>query len=296
VPVHKLSEAFSGWSARSSDIGALACQTATANKQQKGIVMLNVHPTPDHAHVARSTATVASPLKRTLAPGERFQRGIWQLGVELFCAATGAKSGGVVVLYNGAAGARVVAELGRAMHGRIAWLHDTSAPHAGRPSGGAVCDWQRIVVVPQELGDEPHPAQYCLWGCKLIDVGGYCAYMGLECDGPLTDQALRQVVTLGKQFARALKMDLCLPTPEPESPGPIALAHLAASRFALTEAESLVLSEMMSGTPAKRIASRRNVSVSTVRSQIKSIYGKLDIHRASQIYSRLHQPAAAMRN
>lgn len=252
--------------------------------------MLNLLQTPHYAPVARSTGAVKPPEKGSLAPGERFQRGIWQLGVELFCAATGVKSGGVVVLHNGAAGTRVVAELGHAMHGRVAWLHDTSAPRSGRPSGVAACAWQRIDVVPQALGTTPHPAQIWLWGSKLIDVGGYCAYMGLENDGPLTELALRQVVTLGRQFASALEMDLCLPTEEPESPAPIELALVAASRFGLTEAEGLVLKEMLSGTPAKRIASRRNVSVSTVRSQIKSIYGKLDIHRASQIYSRLHQP------
>lgn len=258
--------------------------------------MLNVHQTPHYAPVARSTSAVTAPENNSLAPGERFQRGIWQLGVELFCAATGVKSGGVVVLYNGAAGTRVVAELGRAMHARIAWLHDTSEPGSGRSPGVVGCVWQRIDVVPQAPGATPRPAQGWIWGCKLIDIGGYCAYMGLESDGPLTEQALRQVVTLGRQFASALEMDLCLPADEPESATPIALAHLAASRFGLTEAEALVLTEMMSGTPAKRIASRRNVSVSTVRSQIKSIYGKLDIHRASQIYSRLQQPASVMRN
>ncbi len=257
--------------------------------------MLTAHQAIQQVHFAGSTQSVAPLLFKADSAWETVQRGAWQLGVDLFCAATGVKSVGIVVLQHGVSGIRVVAELGQSMNARAVWLHDMSDADSCGSSSWNTRGWKRIVAPAQRDGDEPGPAELCLWGCKLIDVLGHRAYMGLLSDGPLTDLDLRRVAIHSSQFGRALETDLCALGSDVAMADPFELANQAKRRFALTEAEHMVLRELLSGIPAKRIASRRDVAVSTVRSQIKSIYGKLDVHRSSQIYARLQQQATGSR-
>ncbi len=257
--------------------------------------MLTAHHAIQRVPFAGSNLSVAPPLSKADSAWETVQRGAWQLGVDLFCAATGVKSVGIVVLQHGVSGIRVVAELGQSMNARAVWLHDMSDVDPRGSSSWNTRGWKRIVAPAPRDGDDPGPAELCLWGCKLLDVAGHRAYMGLLCDRPLTDMDLHRVATHSGQFGRALETDLCAPGSEPAMAEPFELARQAKLRFGLTDAEHMVLRELLSGTPAKRIATCRDVAVSTVRSQIKSIYGKLDVHRLSQIYARLQQPVAASR-
>lgn len=129
-----------------------------------------------------------------------------------------------------------------------------------------------------------------IWGYKLFAVASHRAYMGLQGHAPLTDDQLLRLEELSAHFARVLQDVACGTTNVSEQvPALSLLVTQAAPRFGLTVAEQAVLRELAAGMPAKRIALRKDVSVNTVRSQIKSIYAKLDIHRVSQVYTRLQE-------
>ncbi|MES1199765.1 MAG: helix-turn-helix transcriptional regulator [Pseudomonadota bacterium] len=55
----------------------------------------------------------------------------------------------------------------------------------------------------------------------------------------------------------------------------------------LTEAEAEVARALVTGASTREIAERRGVQFDTVRTQIKSIYGKLGVRRQSELFNRL---------
>lgn len=65
------------------------------------------------------------------------------------------------------------------------------------------------------------------------------------------------------------------PAPGPDTPGPLAPGH---EMEQLTEQEKVVLDLLAEGLAYKEIAARRFVSEHTVRTQVRSIYRKLQVH------------------
>jgi DNA-binding CsgD family transcriptional regulator len=57
--------------------------------------------------------------------------------------------------------------------------------------------------------------------------------------------------------------------------------------FTLTPAESRVAIELQTGMPLARIARHRNVSLDTIKSQVRSIYAKVDVRNRAQLVQRL---------
>lgn len=247
------------------------------------------------AHFAPMPRQAAKTQESTVLPREDARREAWQLGLDLFCAAAGARSVGIVVLHRESTGHRVIAELGCAERAHQAWQQDIGGASAADDPQGSTEGWRRIQVGPAVGVAATADPQASLWGCKLFDAGTYCAYIGLESDRLLTDKQLQLLVSHMRRYCRALEKDLWLAPWMAASPSPTELAGEASRQFGLTPAEEMVLRELLSGAPAKRIATRRGVEVNTIRSQIKSIYGKLDVHRACEIYARLRQHGAAAR-
>jgi DNA-binding CsgD family transcriptional regulator len=64
---------------------------------------------------------------------------------------------------------------------------------------------------------------------------------------------------------------------------------LLQSVYGLTLAEADVAQRLADGQPTELIAEQRSASLGTVRSQIRSIYGKLNVHRANELVARLNQ-------
>lgn len=222
--------------------------------------------------------------------GRTIDGAVWQLGVELFRVATGLHSIGVVVVRQGPAGALVSAEFGCAAHARVVWMQDVRTSLANGACGLPLRQWRPMGIGVERMQAVSVLGSDGIWGCKLFAVAGHCGYMGLQSHTLLTDAQLILLEDLSARFAQVLQ-DVAsgangLSDQTPDLP---ALVARAAPHFRLTVAEQSVLRELACGFPAKRIALRKNVSVSTVRSQIKSIYAKLDIHRISQVYARLHE-------
>ena len=82
-------------------------------------------------------------------------------------------------------------------------------------------------------------------------------------------------------FSRAL---VIIKTPATPSAG---LADNLQANFQLTSAEAEIALKMNQGQTPAQIAHARGVSVATVRSQIKRIYSKLDVHRQAELVARL---------
>ena len=58
-------------------------------------------------------------------------------------------------------------------------------------------------------------------------------------------------------------------------------------RFGLTEAEAEVARLLAQGVTLDGIAKTRGVSIGTVRLQLKSIFGKTDVHKQGQLVALL---------
>lgn len=74
-------------------------------------------------------------------------------------------------------------------------------------------------------------------------------------------------------------------------PDPRRSRLLLQAAYGLTPAEAEVALQMASGHPPEAIAAARNVSVGTVRSQIRTIYSKLNVRRQIELVARLRELA-----
>ncbi|HEY0721184.1 MAG TPA: helix-turn-helix transcriptional regulator [Gammaproteobacteria bacterium] len=72
-------------------------------------------------------------------------------------------------------------------------------------------------------------------------------------------------------------------------PAPNRLKGLLETAYRLTAAEADVAQRLAAGQPPEMIAAARRASVGTVRAQIRAIYAKLNVHRQSELISRLNQ-------
>jgi DNA-binding CsgD family transcriptional regulator len=84
-----------------------------------------------------------------------------------------------------------------------------------------------------------------------------------------------------QSFSRAL---VVIKTPVTPNTG---LADSLQAEFQLTSAEAEIALKLNQGATPAQIAQARGVSVATVRSQIKRIYSKLDVHRQAELVARL---------
>jgi DNA-binding NarL/FixJ family response regulator len=58
------------------------------------------------------------------------------------------------------------------------------------------------------------------------------------------------------------------------------------ARFELTERELAVLQGLVQGFPYKRVADALGISLDTVRSHVRHVYAKLQVHSVAQAVSR----------
>jgi DNA-binding CsgD family transcriptional regulator len=62
---------------------------------------------------------------------------------------------------------------------------------------------------------------------------------------------------------------------------------LGADRFGLTPAEMAVVGELASGAGTRAIGSRLHISHETVRTHLKRIYEKMDVHSRVELLARM---------
>ena len=77
----------------------------------------------------------------------------------------------------------------------------------------------------------------------------------------------------------------------PNKPEEHALRARLGERFDLTAAETEVALALAAATPIAQIASARNVSTHTVRTQLKAIYAKTHINRQPELVRMLQDLA-----
>ncbi|QKT03978.1 helix-turn-helix transcriptional regulator [Ectothiorhodospiraceae bacterium 2226] len=70
---------------------------------------------------------------------------------------------------------------------------------------------------------------------------------------------------------------------------PARMRMLLRAAFGLTDAETDVALRLVEGQPPEAIAAGRGASLGTVRTQIRAIYAKLDVHHLSELVARINQ-------
>jgi DNA-binding NarL/FixJ family response regulator len=68
--------------------------------------------------------------------------------------------------------------------------------------------------------------------------------------------------------------------------GPVPLTAVEDARFELTERELEVLRCLVQGSSYKRTAQQLDISIDTVRSHVRSVYSKLQVHSVAEAVSR----------
>jgi two-component system, NarL family, nitrate/nitrite response regulator NarL len=68
--------------------------------------------------------------------------------------------------------------------------------------------------------------------------------------------------------------------------GPVPLTDVEDARFELTERELEVLRCLVQGSSYKRTAQQLDISIDTVRSHVRSVYSKLQVHSVAEAVSR----------
>lgn len=222
--------------------------------------------------------------------GKRLQRRIWHFGIDWLCQAVGATGVGAMVVRRATDDHRIVGQLGCAALGRAALLHGLSESHRSRSRSPTVSGWARLEHAKETAACDAEAAMGERWTCQMPDVGDLMVFMGVAMRQPQTPESLYRLAEHVSRLGQALAAELCPRARASAKTHPVDMAMDAVDGLELTCAEKEVLRDLLTGTPAKRIATRRDVSVSTVRTQIKSIYGKLNVSKASQIYGRIQQP------
>lgn len=254
--------------------------------------------------VVRASAEVSGTALRIVAPaaqpvsgddiGKRLHRHIWQFGIDWLCEAVDASAVGVLVVRRATAGDQIVGNLGCPALAHAAMLHRLSEPSTGWSRSFTTAGWSRLAHASETAlpGASAEPGER--WAYQLPNSGDLDVYVGVQTRRPQTPESLRQLTMHVSRLGQALATELSPRARGSAEASPVDMAMEAVNDVGLTLAEKEVLRELLTGTPAKRIATRRDVSVSTVRTQIKSVYGKLNVSRASQIYGRLHQLGETM--
>jgi DNA-binding CsgD family transcriptional regulator len=282
-------------------------ETAASLFNATGLADPCKRPSTDRQVEPASRAPVSEPAPDWFVPK------IWQLCLDWMARDLGATGAGLLFLglppqalsHNGGgkAGARangpentkVWATVGDATLPRQLWLHD----HGSRPAWAtcmrriAVGQWLACETLHGLIGDAIQPEDSCapVVGAKLAHGASMVVYAGFQ-SRPGQAAALAKRALLGGAALAAAAQSLVRvrdqgqETQWARESRHTQIAHLV-KMHSLTEAESHILHQLVSGTPCRDIARKRTVMLSTVKSQIKSIYSKLGVHRAGQIYGLL---------
>lgn len=216
--------------------------------------------------------------------GSRLPKDVWQLGLQLFAAAMDTTEVGLLVVAAKCNSREQsltgfgCTELAR----RVQVLDETSSGTAGGEGGLPLLKWVNIVT--------PKPQFICariVLGCKVMHSAQFTVYLGFSRTHAFTLLEMNKLQACSSKIAYALRGTVN--TTQSQCVGIRGQSGIqtAAAQFGLTKAESTVLAALASGAPIKRIATSREVSVSTIKSQVKSIYGKLGIHRGAELHPML---------
>lgn len=157
--------------------------------------------------------------------------------------------------------------------GKIDYINETAASLLGRPR--AVLAGSRAVGVLAAFARQ-HVARAAGHYDRLS-----AARLLLGADGALT--AIAQLARSGEGGA-ADRVTILLPALPGAQP---ALAELLHVLFGLTPAERMLATEISGGANLADVAATRGVSQSTVRAQLKSVFGKVGVSRQSDLVRTL---------
>ena len=237
---------------------------------------------------------------------------IWQLCLDWMARDLGAAGAGLLFLglppqapshSGGKAGARasgpenakVWATVGDAALPRQLWLHD----HGSRPAWAtcmrriAVGQWLACETLHSLIGDAVQPADSSapVVGAKLAQSASTVVYVGFQSAPGQTAALAERAPMAGMALATAAQALVRVRDQGYEAQWVRDSWRTQVTQLAkdhcLTDAESHILHELVTGTACHDIARLRTVTLSTVKSQVKSIYSKLGVHRAGQIHSLL---------
>lgn len=191
--------------------------------------------------------------------------------------------------------ARVWATVGDAALPRLLWLHD----HGSRPAWPTcmrripVGQWLACETVHGLIGDAVRPADSPsqVVGAKLAQSASTLVYVGFQAQPSQASALLLRARNAGAALVTAAQAlasvrDRGYEAHWVRESRRIQVTQLA-SNHCLTAAESNILHHLIAGNTCHDIARKRAVTINTVKSQVKSIHGKLGVHRAGQIYGLL---------
>jgi DNA-binding NarL/FixJ family response regulator len=283
-----------------------ALESATCPLNIAGSADLCTHSTADRQAASPSAGVTCEPAPDWFVPK------IWQLCLDWMARDIDAAGAGLLFF-----GLPPAAPSGTGGKGRVktagnenvkvwATVGDTALPwqiwlqdHGSRPAWPtcmrriSLCQWVVCETQhgPIDAAVRPSDSSSLVVGAKLAHGASMVVYAGFQ-SRPGEATALAQRALLGGAALAAAAQSLVRVRDQGQEAQwaresrHTQIAHLV-KMHSLTEAESHILHQLISGTPYRDIARKRTVTLSTVKSQIKSIYGKLGVHRAGQIYGLL---------
>ena len=284
-----------------------ALETAASLFNATGLADPCKRPSTDRQVEPASRAPVSEPAPDWFVPK------IWQLCLDWMARDLGATGAGLLLLdlppqalshngggkagarANGPENAKVWATVGDATLPRQLWLHD----HGSRPAWAtcmrriAVGQWLACETLHGLIGDAIQPEDSCapVVGAKLAHGATTVVYVGFESRLGQTAALAQRAQMAGAALATAAQAlvrvrDQGFEAQWMRDSRRTQVAQLARNHC-LTPAESHVLDQLITGITCHDIARQRTVTLSTVKTQVKSIYSKLGVHRAGQIHSLL---------
>lgn len=191
--------------------------------------------------------------------------------------------------------ARVWATIGDAALPRLLWLHD----HGSRPAWPTcmrripVGQWLACATVHGLIGDAVRPADSPsqVVGAKLAQSASTLVYVGFQAQPSQASALMLRARNAGAALVTAAQALASVRDQGHEAQWVRESRRIQVTQLArnhcLTAAESVILHHLIAGNTCHDIARKRAVTINTVKSQVKSIHGKLGVHRAGQIYGLL---------
>ena len=191
--------------------------------------------------------------------------------------------------------ARVWATVGDAALPKLLWLHD----HGSRPAWPTcmrripVGQWLACETVQGLIGDAIRPAdsQSQVVGAKLAQSASTLVYVGFQAQPSQASALILRARNAGAALVTAAQALASVRDQGHEAHWVRESRRIQVTQLArnhcLTAAESNILHHLIAGNTCHDIARKRAVTINTIKSQVKSIHGKLGVHRAGQIYGLL---------
>lgn len=283
-----------------------ALETATYASNAIGLANPCNYPSADRRVEPASKAPASEPTP------DWFVSTIWQLCLDWMARDLGATGAGLLFLGlppppRSNIGAKSIAKatayeylkvwaaVGDAGLPRQLWLHD----HGSRPAWPTcmrripVGQWVACETLHGLIGDAVQPADSSapVVGAKLAHGASTVVYAGFQARPEQAAALAERAQLAGAALATAAQAlvrvrDQGYEAQWMRDSRRTQVAQLARSHC-LTDAESHVLHQLVSGITSHDIARKRTVKLSTVKSQVKSIYSKLGVHRVGQIHNLL---------